>query len=137
MSKNKSFRVQNGRTMFKCQACQGKRMIAVAPGVRMRSLRCAKCGELTRCIFNRRITQREQQSGTVFLATSDGRELTVDLFDISLNGVGFDLSTRDMNKIAVGRNVQFKCTWNQNLFSQVRYIVRSVKGPRVGVERRT
>jgi hypothetical protein len=134
MGKTKSFRVENGRMLFKCHLCQSKRMIAVAPGVRTRSLRCSKCGESTRCIFNRRQTQREQQSGTVLAQTSDGRELLVDLFDISMRGVGFDLSIRDINKIAIGRNVEFKCTWNPQLFNQGRYVVRSITGQRVGVE---
>ncbi len=133
MSKTKSFRVENGRMLFKCHLCQSKRMVAVAPGVRMRSLRCSKCGESTRCIFNRRQEQREQQSGAVLLQTSDGRELMVDLFDISPKGVGFDLSSRDTNKIAIGRDVQFKCAWNPQLFSQGRYVVRSITGQRVGV----
>ncbi len=134
MGKTKTFRVENGRMLFKCHLCQGKRMFAVAPGVRMRSLRCSKCGESTRCIFNRRQEQRELQSGTVLLQTSDGRELMVDLFDISLKGVGFDLSIRDLNKVAIGRDVQFKCSWNPQLFSQGRYVVRSITGQRVGVQ---
>jgi len=134
MGKTKSFRVENGRMLFKCHLCQSKRMVAVAPGVRTRSLRCSKCGESTRCIFNRRQAQREQQSGTVLAQTSDGRELMVDLFDISLKGVGFELSIRDINKIAIGRDVQFKCTWNPRLFSQGRYVVRSITGQRIGVE---
>ena len=137
MGKTKTFRVENGRLLFKCHFCESKRMVAVAPGVRMRSLRCSKCGESTRCIFNRRLAQREIQSGTVLVETSDGRELTVDLFDLSLNGVGFAISMRDTTKIAVGRDVQFKCKWNPQLFSSGRYIVRSVNGQRVGVERRT
>jgi hypothetical protein len=135
VGKTKTFRVENGRMLFKCHVCQGKRMMAIAPGVRMRSIRCSKCGESTRCLFNRRLAERESQSGLVLVLTNDGRELTVDLFDISLNGVGFELSIRDTNKIAVGRDVQFKCSWNPQLFSSGRYIVRSVKGQRVGVER--
>ena len=137
MAMTKTFRVENGRTLFKCHICQGKRMITVGPGVRMRSLRCSKCGESTRCIFNRRQTPREQQSGTVQLLTSDGRELSVDLYDVSLNGVGFDLSIRDINKVSVGRDVQFKCSWNPQLLGTGRYVVRSVQGQRVGVERRS
>ena len=137
MGKSKSFRVGNGRMLFKCHLCQSKRMIAVAPGVRTRSLRCSKCGESTRCTFNRRQEQREQQSGTVLAQTSDGRELMVDLFDISLKGVGFDLSSSDINKITIGRDVQFKCAWNPLLFSQGRYVVRSITGQRVGVEFRS
>ncbi len=136
MAKTKTYRVDNGRMLFRCPECQGKRMLSIGPGIRMRSIRCAKCGQSTRCIFNRRLTPREQQSGTVFLFTTDGRELLVDLFDLSQNGVGFDLSTRDMNKIIIGRDVQFKCTWNPHLLNHGRYVVRSVKGQRVGVERR-
>ncbi len=137
MGKTKIFRVENGRMLFKCHMCQGKRMVTIAPGVRTRSLRCSKCGESTRCIFNRRQTPRESQCGTVLLQTSDGRELIVDLTDISPKGVGFDLSIRDINKLTVGRDVQLKCTWNPQLLSHGRYIVRSMKGQRVGVERHT
>jgi hypothetical protein len=103
----------------------------------MRSLRCSKCGELTRCTFNRRQIHREQQSGSVWLKTSDGREMTIDLFDISSRGVGFNLSSRDIFKITIGRDVQFNCTWNPRLFSQGRYVVRSITGQRVGVEWRS
>lgn len=136
MSKTRTFRVDNGRTLFKCHKCQGKRMIAVGPGVRSRSIRCAKCGESTRCVFNRRMTPREQQSGSVLMITSDGREFTVDLYDISPSGVGLDISVRDANKVAVGKDVNFKCNWNPQLLSQGVYVVRSVKGQRVGVEKR-
>lgn len=136
MARSKTLRVENGRTLFTCHACQSKRMISVGPGVRMRSLRCSKCGETTRCMFNRRITPRDQQSGSVLVQTSDGRELVVELFDISPHGVGFDLSVRDTNKLTVGRDIQFKCKWNPQLLSQGVYTVRSVKDQRVGVEKR-
>lgn len=135
MGKTKTFRVENGRLLFKCHLCQSRKMVSVAPGVRMRSIRCSKCGEATRCIFNRRLAQREIQTGTVLVETSDGRELTVDLFDLSLNGVGFALSVRDANKIGIGRDVQFKCKWNPQLINNGRYIVRSINGQRVGVEK--
>ncbi|MDK9708517.1 MAG: hypothetical protein OEL83_15855 [Desulforhopalus sp.] len=136
MARTKTLRVENGRALFTCHACQAKRMIAVGPGVRMRSMRCSKCGETTRCMFNRRITPREQQSGTVLVQTADGRELVVELFDISPHGVGFDLSVRDANKLTIGRDIQFKCKWNPQLLSQGVYIIRSVKDQRVGVEKR-
>ena len=137
MSKTKTFRVDNGRLLFKCQKCQSKRMITVPSGIRLKTLRCSKCGESIRCTFNRRQMAREQQCGSAWLLTGDGREFLVDLYDVSENGVGFDLSTRDINKLTVGRDVQFKCTWNPGLFSNARYVVRTVHGQRVGVERRT
>jgi hypothetical protein len=135
MARTKTFRVENGRTLFKCPVCQGKRMFTVPSGVRTRSLRCSKCGETTRCIFNRRLMPRDQQHGAVLLQTGDGREITADLADISLHGVGFDLGFRDANKVIVGRDIYLKCPWNPALFSNSRYVVRSVKGQRVGAER--
>jgi hypothetical protein len=120
---------------FLCHRCLAKRMVVIPPAVRLRTIRCHKCGEPTRCTFNRRITLREQQSGRALLTTSDGREMEVDLFDISQDGVGFELSIKDMTKLAVGREITLKCQWNQQLLSRGRYIVRSVKEQRVGVER--
>ncbi len=134
MSKTRIFRVENGRMLFKCYQCGYRRMLTIGGGIRAKSVRCSKCGESTRCVFNRRLAQRESQTGKAVLFTNDGKELAIDLFDISLRGVGFELSIRDMNKITVGRNIQLKCPWNAQLFSQGRYIVRSVKGQRVGVE---
>lgn len=135
MTKLRTFRVVNGRFLFKCPSCQSKRMVAVGPGVRARSLRCSRCGEATRCVLNRRIIEREQQSGKVLLFTGDGREIEVDLFDISQDGVGFHVATRDLMKISMGRDLHFKCTWNQHLLGQSRYVVKSINGQRVGAER--
>jgi hypothetical protein len=78
---------------------------------------------------------RNQQSGRVLLSSND-INTEVDLFDISMKGVGFELDARRGFKITEGWEVQFKCSWNPRLFSQGRYIVRSVKGNRVGVELR-
>lgn len=110
-------------------------MFTIPPGVRTRSLRCFKCGETTRCNFNRRVMEREQQSGKVLLFCDDGKEIEVNLFDISLDGLGFEVPIRDVMRIAVGRYVSFKCPWNPQLLSQGRYIIRSIRGQRVGAER--
>ncbi|EKD40002.1 MAG: hypothetical protein ACD_75C00208G0002 [uncultured bacterium] len=135
MAKLRTFRVVNGRVLFKCHACQGKRMITVAPGVRTRSMHCAQCGEITRCMLNRRQLEREQQSGRILLLTGDGRQIEVDLVDISRDGVGIDVSTRDIMKIALGRDLLLKCPWNPQLLGQGRYVVKSIRGQRVGAER--
>lgn len=135
MSKIRTFRVINGRTLFKCPACKANRMYTIPPAVRARTLRCFKCGETTRCIFNRRVVEREQQSGRVLLFCDDSKEIEVDLFDISRDGVGFEVSTRDIMRIVVGRQVYLKCPWNPSLFGNARYIIRSIKGQRVGAER--
>ena len=110
-------------------------MYTIPPGVRTRTLRCSKCGETTRCTFNRRVVEREQQSGKVLLFCDDGKEIEVNLFDISMDGLGFEVPIRDVMRIAVGRYVSFKCPWNPQLLSQGRYIIRSIRGQRVGAER--
>ena len=136
MSKTQIFRVVSGRIHFKCHACQAKRMVTIPPEVRQRSIRCQKCGELTRASFNRRVALREQQRGKVLVSTGNSSNLEVDLYDISLYGIGFDVAPRDIRKMAVGAEVQFRCTWNPRLLSQGRYIVRSIKGRRIGAQRR-
>lgn len=109
-------------------------MVTVPPGVRQRSVRCHKCTEVTRCNLNRRVIQREQQRGKVSAFLGDGRQLDVDLFDISLKGVGFDISHRDIGKVRTGKTVQFQCSWNPMLLSKGRFIIRSIKGQRIGAE---
>ena len=135
MGMTKTFRIVSGRVHFKCQACQGKRMIAIPPGVRRRSIRCHKCGEITRCNFNRRLVRREQQRGRVRISTTDGSHVEVDLYDISHNGIGFDVALRDLRKISVGMVFRFQCTWMSRLFTQSRYVIRSIKGRRIGAQR--
>ncbi len=135
MAKTQTFRVVSGRIHFKCYACQGRRMMTIPPTIRKRSLQCHKCGEITRCSFNRREIQREQQRGKVLASTRDGKSLEVDLYDISPRGIGFDVAARDIRKISVGTELQFRCNWNSKLFSQERYVVRSIKGQRVGAQR--
>lgn len=135
MSKTKAFRVVNGRIHFKCYSCEVKRMVAVPSAVRRRTIRCHKCGEITRCALNRRMTIRDQQSGKIFMLTSDGREIIVDLFDISLYGVGLDVPAKDLSKISVGKEVQFRCSWNPRLLGHKRFVIKSIKGRRVGAQR--
>jgi len=135
MAKTRSFRVVGGRIQFSCHACQGKRMVAIPREVRRRSIHCHKCGEITHANFNRRLIQREQQEGKVLMSTGDGTYIEVDLFDISPDGVGFDVAVRDICKISVGKQIHFRCTWNSKLFSNGRYVVRSIKGRRIGAQR--
>lgn len=113
----------------------GKKMVAVPSGLRQRSIRCHRCGEISRCELNRRYTGREKQAGKAQLFTGDGTQLDVDLFDISLRGVGFEINLKDLRRIAVGREVTFRCPWNPMLLSQGRYRIKSIKGRRVGAEK--
>jgi len=135
MAKTTTFRLVNGRIHFKCSACQAKRMVTIPPQVRSRSIRCHRCGELVRGNFNRRITPREQQRGKVQVSTSDGTCVEVDLYDISLHGIGFDVAPRDIRKMIVGKEIQLRCTWNPRLFLRGHYVIRSIKGRRIGVQR--
>jgi hypothetical protein len=121
--------------LFKCPTCKSNRTYTIPPSVRTRTLRCSKCGETTRCLFNRRIEEREQQSGRIQLFYDDGQRIEVDLFDISMQGAGLEVSVREIMRLAVGKYVSFKCSWNPKLLSQGRYIVRSINGLRVGIER--
>jgi len=132
--KRRIFQVNNGRIQFKCPACQAKRMVAVPMGVRQRSLRCHRCAEVVRCDLNRRYAGREMQAGRVLLYTGDGSELEVDLFDISLRGIGFELNIKDLRRLKVGREVTFRCPWNPKLLSGSRYRIRAMTGRRVGAE---
>ncbi|MBF0469095.1 MAG: hypothetical protein HQK61_09450 [Desulfamplus sp.] len=134
MGKTLTFQVANNKMFFKCYGCKSKRMISIPPGLRTRLMRCHKCGQITRCLLNRRVYSRESQSGTILLRTIDGIEIPVNLHDLSALGVSFDLSGRDIAKIAVGREIYLKCSWNPMLLSQKRYIVKSIKGQRVGAE---
>ncbi len=136
MPKTKTFRVIDGRMHFTCYNCGAKRMVGVAPGTRRQSIHCQKCGELSRCILNRRVEPRESQCGRVLLFLDDGRPLEVDLFDISPNGVGFDVSPRDARKITPGRDVELRCPWSPNLLGKGRFVIRTINGRRVGAFRR-
>jgi hypothetical protein len=133
--KTKIVQVREGRALFRCPSCQGKRLIPVPLSVRRKTVHCAKCEETVNCLFNRRLTERNQQSGRVLLIAND-TEAEVLLFDVSTDGVGFEMDIRNGLRISVGREVQFKCGWNSQLLSQGRYVVRSVSGLRVGAQRR-
>jgi hypothetical protein len=135
MPKTRIFQVTDGRIHFKCPFCQSRRMITIPPGIRKRSVRCQKCSEFTSCVFNRRKVERNHQTGRVLVMTSENNA-EVSLFDVSLNGVGFELDLRNGLNLSVGRDIQFRCNWNSRLISQGRWIVRSVQGRRVGAERR-
>lgn len=135
MAKTRVFRVIQGRMQFKCHNCNAKRMIGVAPHVRRRTVRCHKCGEPTSCQLNRRIQPREQQFGKVHLSSMDGTEMEVNLFNISLYGVGFEIPVQQRTRISVGKVIQLRCAWNPTLVSKGTYVIKSVIGQRVGAER--
>lgn len=64
---------------------------------------------------------------------NNGREMPIDLYDISTGGVGFELPSGSTG-ISVRQVVRLKCAWNPRLLDQGRFVIRSIQGRRVGVE---
>ena len=105
--------------------------------IRQKSIRCHSCGKMTKCAFNRRITQRELQSGKIALIGRTGKEVEVNLTDISSKGVGIELSIRALRSrpVKVGDQVQLVCGWNPRLFSGIRFVVRNIKDQKIGLKK--
>lgn len=133
MAKTITFRVINNRLLFKCTFCQAKKMISLPKDIHRKSIRCHKCGELSHCFLNHRLTFRESQAGKAVLVLNDGREVNIDLNDISPGGVGFEIPSGSRG-VSLGQEVRLKCTWNSRLLNQGGYVVRNIKGRRIGVE---
>ena len=133
MAKTITFRVTNNRLLFKCTFCQAKKMITLPQDIHRKSIRCHKCGELSHCFLNHRLTPREPQTGKAVMVFSDGREVNIDLTDVSPNGVGFEIPSGNRD-VSLGQEIRLKCAWNSRLLDQGRYIVRNIKGRRIGVE---
>lgn len=108
-------------------------MIALPPDLRRKSIRCQKCGELSHCQLNRRMAPRQSQAGKALMILGDGREMPVDLYDISIGGVGFELLVGVAASISPRQEVKLRCAWNPSLLDQ-RYVIRNVKGRRVGAQ---
>ena len=134
MPRSRSFQVIDGRILFKCPSCRSKKRVSITPGIRRRSVFCQKCGEKTFCVFDRRGIVRTNQCGRILLLVDSDR-VEVNLFDISTNGAGFEMDIRSKLKIEVGKQIGLYCSWNPNLFSRGYYVVRSVRGFKIGVER--
>ena len=135
MPKTKEFRVQDRRLLFKCPTC-GARRTSIIPDIRRKTIRCHNCGEMVRCIFNRRPEQREYHAGKLTLRVRDGREVEVTLKDLSSRGIGFELPTgKSLKLLSVGHEINLTCHWNSKLLSDSRYIVRNINGLRVGAEK--
>lgn len=137
MGKTKDFLVVEGRVFFKCPLCGAKKTLPVPPGIRQVSTHCHKCGEITRCRLNRRFRPREQQAGKVLMLTDEGQEFEINLNDLSMEGVGFEIpiNLARAHKVSQGDVIRFRCSWNQRLLGNHRYSVISVYGQRVGAKK--
>ena len=134
MARIKTFQVQDNRVRFVCTSCKARRCLPVLQHVRTRKVKCHKCGTYIRFNINRRTMTRENQSGKAVLTLSSGRELPIDLHDVSPRGVGIDMKPGDARFVSVSDEVNFKCNWNPRLLTNGRYIVRSIRGGRIGIE---
>jgi len=136
MAKTIVFRVVNNRFLFRCTSCGAKRRLSAPPHLRQKIIRCFKCHEINKCAFNRRVTPREQQSGKAVLITSAGKEVDINLIDISSKGVGVELSIQGLRSrvVKIGDQIQLICSWNPRLFSRNRYIVQNIREQKVGIK---
>lgn len=132
------FRVINNRMQFKCEQCDARRNFPVQPSIRSRNIRCHKCDAVTRCLLNRRLTRRELQSGKANMITREGRNIVVNLHDISVDGgLGLELPIRAARAkvVKIGEEVRFNCKWNPRLLGSGRFKVVSSDGQRLGIQK--
>ncbi len=136
MSKTRTFQVASNRIQFRCPECKAKKFSTVQPKLRRKSMRCLKCGEMTKCILDRRSKARELHGGKIVMVTQGGRNLEVFLHDISVDGIGIDLPVKALRtrKITAGRQVRFKCSWSPGLLNGS-FIVSNVKDQRIGIRK--
>ena len=135
MVKTKSFQVLNNRMRFKCFACGARRNFGVQSDQRRRRVRCHKCDQITNCVLDRREKRREMQAGRVVMVSPNGTELQVDLHDISVKGIGFALPIGAARALSLKQEIRFKCRWNPRLIGQGRFVIRNIKGSRIGAEK--
>ncbi len=136
MSKTRTFPVVANRIQFRCPECKTRKFSAVQPNLRRKSMRCLKCGEITKCILDRRSKARELHGGKIVMVTQGGRNLEVFLHDISVDGIGIELPVKALRarKMTTGRQVRFKCSWNPSLLNGS-FIVNNIKDQRIGIQK--
>lgn len=136
MPRTRTYRVINNRMQFKCSECGARRYLSVPSDARRRSVRCNKCGARSSCLLNRRTIPRDSQAGKAVVVLPNRREVDIDLHDISMNGIGFDLPVGIAKLLSVKQVVSFKCSWNPRLIGNGRYVIKSIHGRRVGAEKK-
>lgn len=136
MPRTKTYRVMNNRMQFKCSECGARRYLSVPADSRRRSVKCIKCGERHNCLLNRRVIPRDRQAGKATVVLPSGREVDIDLYDISMNGIGFDMPFSATKNLSVKQVVTFKCSWNPRLLGNSRYVIQSIQGRRVGAKKK-
>ena len=137
MDKTASFRVIANRMRFICSSCGTKRNLPVQANIRRKRISCHACKAITKCILNRRAATRRFQSGKVTMRTIDGKEIEVNICDISTGGLGIEipLRTARAKTISVGQEVRFSCKWNPRLLGNGSYVVTGCNVQRIGLKR--
>ncbi len=131
--KTKEFRVQHNRLLFKCPYCNKRRNYTNIT-TRRKTIRCHNCGEMTRCVFDRRQLSRVSMSGVLTLKTREGKEIEAMLCDFSSRGIGFEVRKgKDARSIRVGQEVSLSCSWNPAIIPKSMFKVTNVNGFRFGV----
>ncbi len=137
MPQYRVFQVKDNRFHFKCPACQARRILPAPSAKRTKNVRCHKCGSTSKCVLNRRLNQRQLQSGKATMILAGGRELSIDLHDISPNGLGCSIDANVVPMLSVTDEVHFSCGWNPDLFARSGYVIKNIQGTRVSVEGKT
>lgn len=70
------------------------------------------------------------------LVTTEEKKIEVVLCDLSASGVGFEIQDgREARGIRIGQKIRLICEWNPGLLPEAQFIVKSVKGYKIGVEK--
>jgi hypothetical protein len=72
------------------------------------------------------------------LTTNQGKELEVDLRDLSFGGIGLEIpvGTSYNHQFKIGQKVHLKCSWNSTLVSHGRFVIKNITGRRIGLAKR-
>lgn len=135
--KSKRFKVTNNRIQFKCHSCGTKRNMTVPLNSRNKNIKCQKCTEITKCVFDRRQGNRSSQAGKVVMTTQNGKNHEVMLHDISPNGLGIDIPLRIFRscKVRSGEKIRLNCNWNPFLLRSNAFIVKCITNQRIGLSK--
>ncbi len=131
------YQVKDNRFHFKCPECDAKRILPVPPAIRVKNVKCHRCGTPSKCMLNRRLTNRQLQSGKATMILAGGRELPIELHDISPNGFGCSIDANGARLISITDEVRFSCAWKPDLFTKNNYVIKNIQGTRVSVQGKT
>ena len=135
--KTKEFKIVNRRFRFKCPYCGSTRSFFIN-NLRRKTVKCFNCGEPTKCVFNRRVDKRNYQAGKVVLTTQYGKEIDVNLRNISFYGVGIEIPPGiPPGILTIGQEITLKCSWSPYLLRSRRFVVQNINGQHVGVRKAT